>query len=164
MTTLTTGRTSSADLFRREMDRLFSDFFPTRPDREDTNEAPSWAPRADVVETEDTYVLLMDLPGIGADEVDVQFADGTLRVNGRREVPTAHKDGRFHRVERNYGQFFRAFRLGNDVDPDRVEATFSDGVLTVSVPKSEARKPRQISVRTGSSMPEDATELEVSDN
>jgi HSP20 family protein len=164
MTKLTTGRASSTDLFRREMDRLFTDFFPARAEQDGTNDAPSWAPRADVVETEDAYVLSMDLPGVTADAVDVQFADGTLRVSGRREVDSDHKDGRFHRIERHYGQFFRAFRLGTDIDPDRVDATFRDGVLTVSVPKSEARKPRQITVRAETSVPEDATELEVSDN
>ena len=140
---------SSADAFRREMDRLFSDFFPAPSDRSDDG-APSWSPRADIVETDEAYPLSVDLPGVPAEAVDVQFADDTLRVSGRREVQSEHKDGRFHRIERSYGQFFRAFRLGTDVDPDRVEASFENGVLTVEVPKAESRKPRQIEVRTAS--------------
>lgn len=150
---------SSTDAFRREMDRLFSDFFPT-PSGDAQGDSPSWSPRADVVETDEVYHLSMDLPGVSPDAVEVQFADDTLRVSGRRDVRSEHKDGRFHRVERSYGQFFRAFRLGTDVDPDRVEASFRDGVLTIEVPKSEARKPRQIQIRTGGSA---STPVDVED-
>ena len=141
---------SSADAFRREMDRLFSDFFPAPAS--DASDSPSWSPRADIVETDDAYHLSMDLPGVSPEAVDVQFADDTLRVSGQRDVSSEHKDGRFHRVERSYGQFFRAFRLGADVNPDGVDASFEDGVLTIEVPKSEARKPRQIQVRTASGL------------
>lgn len=158
MTSLMRSR-SSADAFRHEMDRLFSDFFPAPADS-GSGDSPSWAPRADVVETNDAYHLSMDLPGVSPDAVDVQFADGTLRVSGRREVQSEHKDGRFHRVERSYGEFFRSFRLGSDIDPERVEASFRDGVLTIEVPKSEARKPRQIQIRTADRSDETSVNVE----
>lgn len=145
MSTHLRRRTSDSDLFRREIDRLFSDFFPPR---DASGDAPSWAPRADVLETEDAYQILMDLPGIGPDGIDVHYDDGVLSVRGERSARQDLREGRYHRVERSYGQFFRSFRVGTDVDADEIEASFDAGVLTLNVPKTEARKPRQITVRT----------------
>lgn len=145
MSTQLRRRSSDADLFRREVDRLFSDFFPTRSDADGS---ASWAPRADVVETEDAYRILMDLPGLAADDVEVHYDDGVLSVRGERAARRDQGEGRYHRVERSYGQFFRSFRVGTDVDADGIEASFDAGVLTLHVPKTEARKPRQITVRT----------------
>lgn len=143
MNTPARRRTSSYDTLRQEMDRLFSDFLPSASEGD-----PTWAPRTDVVETDDAYHLSMDLPGIDPGDVDVHFDDGMLRVSGQREVRDDHREGRFHRVERSYGQFLRSFRLGNDIDVEGIDASYDAGVLTVRVPKTEARKPRQISVRT----------------
>lgn len=143
MSTPARRRTSSYDTLRQEMDRLFSDFLPSSSEGD-----PTWTPRTDVVETDDAYHLAMDLPGVDPEAVDVHFDDGTLRVSGERHVHADHRDGRFRRVERNYGQFLRSFRLGTDVDTDGIDASYDAGVLTVRVPKTEARKPRQIAVRT----------------
>ena len=143
------------DGFRRELDRFF-DTFNT------TNDAssPSWAPRADIVETNDAYELMLDLPGLSRDALDVQFDDGTLKISGERSVKDEHRDGRFHRVERSYGRFFRSFTLGTDVDPDAIEASFDDGVLHIRVPKTEARKPRRIDVlSSGGSSDAEAQEM-----
>lgn len=159
MSTLIRRRTSDLDTLRREMDRLFTDFFPAGSD-ENGNRA--WAPRTDVVETDDAYHLAMDLPGVDPENVEVHYDDGTLRVSGRREAEADHREGRFHRVERSYGQFFRAFRLGSDVDPDEIEASYDAGVLTITVQKTEARKPRQISVRTNASQHASETSSEPS--
>ena len=143
MNTPARRRTSSYNTLRQEMDRLFTDFFPSTSEGD-----PTWAPRTDVVETDDAYHLSMDLPGVDAEGVDVHFDDGMLRGSGQREVRADHREGRFHRVERSYGHFLRSFRLGNDIDTDGIDASYDRGVLTVRVPKTEARKPRQISVRT----------------
>ena len=131
------------DLLRQSMDRLFTDTVATT----DSNTAPSWAPRADVVESDDTYHIVLDLPGITQENLDVSFEDGTLSVSGERAVNDEYTKGRFHRVERSYGRFFRSFTLGSDVDAEKIDASFTDGVLTIDVPKAEASKPRQISVR-----------------
>jgi HSP20 family protein len=130
---------------RREMDRLFNDFFPTRSN--ETADSAVWMPRADLAETQDAFLLALDLPGIPADQVDVTLEDDTLTVSGQREVARAQKDGRFHRIERHYGRFFRAFQFATPVDADQVEATFEDGVLSIRVAKAEASKPRRISVQ-----------------
>lgn len=160
MNTMQRRRSSQSDLFRREIDRLFSDFFPTGSG--DEGNSPSWAPRADVFETEDAYQILLDLPGVQADGVEVHYDDGVLSVKGERAVREEHKEGRYHRVERSYGQFFRSFRVGTDVDTDAIEASFDGGVLTLRVPKTEARKPRQITVRQAApSASGDGSDVEV---
>ena len=155
MSTLIRRSSLDTDAFRRELGRFF--------DTLNTGDAPdassTWAPRADVVETDDAYELMLDLPGLSRDGLDVQFNDGTLTVTGERSVRDAHREGRFHRVERSYGRFFRSFTLGSDVDPDAIEASFDDGVLTIRVPKAEARKPRRIDVR-GATGPHDAVPAE----
>lgn len=145
MANVSRRRSSQFDVLRQEMDRLFTDYLPSTSSEGD----PTWAPRTDVVETDDSYLIAMDLPGVASDAVDVHFDDGMLRVSGQREVRSEHQNARFHQVERSYGQFFRSFRLGSDVDPEGIDATYADGILTIEVPKAEARKPRQISVRTG---------------
>ncbi|GAB5534670.1 MAG: Hsp20/alpha crystallin family protein [Rubricoccaceae bacterium] len=148
------------DGFRRELDRFFDTFNTTSGDAN----SPSWAPRADIVETNDAYELMLDLPGLSRDALNVQFDDGTLKISGERSVKDEHRDGRFHRVERSYGQFFRSFTLGTDVDPDAIEASFDDGVLHIRVPKTEAKKPRRIDILSsgGSSDAQETRELEES--
>ena len=154
MNTLIRRSTRDLDGFRRELDRFFDTFNTAETD----GGSNAWAPRADVVETDDAYALLLDLPGLSRDALDVQFNDGRLTVTGERSVDESHRDGRFHRVERSYGRFFRSFTLGSDVDPDAIEASFDDGVLHIRVPKTEARKPRRIDVlsSTGSGDDEEA--------
>ena len=156
MNTLIRRSTRDFDGFRRELDRFFDTFNATTTT---DGTSPSWAPRADIVETNDAYELMLDLPGLSRDALDVQFNDGTLAVTGERSVRDAHRDGRFHRVERSYGRFFRSFTLGTDVDPDAIEASFDHGVLHIRVPKTEARKPRRIDVLSSTSHDDAPAEL-----
>jgi HSP20 family protein len=132
-------------LLRREMDRLFNDFLPSRQG-EDAGTAV-WMPRADLAETEDAWLLTLDLPGIPAENVEVTMEDDTLTVSGERKVSNEQGKGRFHRIERTYGRFLRTFQFGTPVDANHVEASFEDGVLTVRVAKAEASKPRRIQVQ-----------------
>ncbi|MEO0558222.1 MAG: Hsp20/alpha crystallin family protein [Bacteroidota bacterium] len=158
MSTLIRRSARDLDGFRRELDRFFDTFNTASGDAS----SPSWAPRADIVETHDAYELMLDLPGLSRDALDVQFDDGTLKISGERSVKDAHRDGRFHRVERSYGRFFRSFTLGNDVDPDAIEASLDDGVLHIRVPKTEAKKPRHVDILSsgGSSDAQETRELE----
>ena len=113
-----------------------------------------WVPLADLSETEDAYVVKVELPGVGKDQIDVQLQDRELVVSG--EVPEQDQDGqdgdqsggrrRRHRSTRRTGRFeFRAW-LPGDVNADAVTAQLSDGILTVTVPKSEAAKPRKVEI------------------
>ncbi|MEP0546830.1 MAG: Hsp20/alpha crystallin family protein [Rhodothermales bacterium] len=139
-------RGSDFDVLRREMSRLFDDFLPTRSTGGEQQESAVWAPRADISETDDAFVLALDLPGIGRDDLDITVEDGTLKISGERSMREEHESGQFHRVERSYGRFFRSFNFGPNVDPDNIDATFDDGVLTLRVGKAEERKPRRIEV------------------
>jgi HSP20 family protein len=135
---------SDLDLLRREMDRLFRDFLPAREGGDSSN--AMWAPRTDLSETDDAFVLTMDLPGISPDDVEITFEEGALNISGERQFTQEQERGQYHRIERSHGRFFRSFRFGNNADPDRIDADFEDGVLTIKVGKVEERKPRRIEV------------------
>ena len=110
-----------------------------------------WVPLAALSETEDAYVVKVELPGVGKDQIDVQLQDRELVVSG--EVPEQDQDGqnggrrRRHRSTRRTGRFeFRAW-LPGDVNADAVQGELTDGVLTLTIPKSEAAKPRKIEIK-----------------
>lgn len=109
-----------------------------------------WVPLADLSETEDAYVVKVELPGVGKDQIDVQLQDRELVVSG--EIPEQEQDGqnggrRRHRSTRRTGRFeFRAW-LPGDVNADAVQGELTDGVLTLTVPKSAAAKPRKIEIK-----------------
>jgi len=157
MTLMRYGGGPEVDTLRREMDRLMESFLPSRNLEERASNV--WAPRADLSETDDHYILSMDLPGIKADDVEVTFEDGMLNISGERSVSKKEEGGQYHRIERSYGQFFRSFRFGENADPDGIEADFDDGVLSIRVPKREASKPRRIEV--GRKLATDGAELQT---
>lgn len=108
--------------------------------------ARPWAPAVDILETENELILKADLPEVKQDQIDIRVEDGTLTLRGERKFE-AVKDGKgYHRIERSYGAFSRSFLLPDTVQSDGVKATFKDGVLTVTLPKKEMAKPRQIKV------------------
>jgi HSP20 family protein len=104
-----------------------------------------WTPPVDLYETADRFVLTAELPGLNRDDIDIQFHDGTLVLQGRRkEVPVPCEQ--YHRVERGHGAFARRFTLPAAAAADRITADFRDGVLTIVIPKSPAATPRRIDV------------------
>jgi HSP20 family protein len=122
----------------REFDRLLGRAFSKN----------AWVPPLDVRETDDRYEVTLDLPGLEPDAVNVTFEDGTLTVSGKREFASEQTGETYHRIERSFGTFARSIGLPHTADSERIEATFDKGVLTVSVPKVEAAKPRTIEVKT----------------
>jgi len=107
----------------------------------------AWVPALDVRETDDKFELTVDLPGIEPDDVTVNYEDGMLSISGKREFSKEEQGETWHRVERGFGTFARQVRLPRTADAERIEASFDKGVLTVSVPKVEAAKPRTIEVK-----------------
>jgi HSP20 family protein len=99
----------------------------------------SWVPLADVYETREAFVVEIDLPGMEQDDIEVQVDGDTLVVKGERREGGARPES-YHRMERSYGSFSRTFRLGEDVDPARVTATFRDGLLRLEAPKVASAK------------------------
>jgi HSP20 family protein len=128
-----------------EMNRLFNSVFDNPPGNGGSI-ARRWMPAMDLVETEDDFVLRADLPGLGEDDVKIEFEDGTLTISGERKAEHESKNEGYYRVERAYGSFTRSLTLPQGVDPERVSASFDRGVLEVRVPKPEERKPRRIEI------------------
>ncbi|HJQ45789.1 MAG TPA: Hsp20/alpha crystallin family protein [Amycolatopsis sp.] len=123
----------------RDFDRLF-DGMVTRRD-----EVPQvFTPRADVSETEQEYVLDIELAGVQREDVAIEAAGNRLVVSG--ELKDKEREGRFHRKARRVGKFSYCVTVPRDVDSDKIDATLEEGVLTVRVPKSEAAKPRRIEI------------------
>lgn len=111
-----------------------------------------WFPALDVYETEGAYVAELDLPGVHSENVDISFEQGTLSIRGTRgpTVRTPEKgELRVFSAERVSGSFVRSVRLPEYVDADRIEAQYANGVLSVTIPKAAAARPRKISIRSG---------------
>ena len=122
-------------LFQDSLSRLFSEP-ASRP----------WSPAVDIFETDNELVLKADMPDIDPKNVAIQLENGTLTLKGERRFED-QKNGRgFHRIERSYGSFTRAFSLPETVEGDKVKADYKNGVLTVTLPKKEVAKPRTINV------------------
>ena len=106
----------------------------------------TWAPVIDIYETDDSMIVEAELPGLDPKDIDVSIEDGVLRLKGERKLEKEVKEENYHRVERAYGVFQRALQLPVEVDAGKVKANFDNGVLKVTVPKAEPKKPRSITV------------------
>lgn len=110
-----------------------------------------WSPPVDIYETENELVLKADVPEIDPKNVAIQMENGTLTLKGERRFEDQGNGRGFHRIERGYGSFVRAFSLPDTVEPDKVKADYKNGVLTVILPKKEVAKPRTINVQVSNS-------------
>ena len=133
--------------FTREIDRVFDAFFGQ------TDQGRRWVPPMDLVEAEDHFVLKADLPGLAEPDVNLEVQDGTLTISGERKAEHEQREKGWYRIERSFGSFSRSLTLPDGVDPERIEASFKDGVLDVRIPKPEQRKPRRISISTENGKP-----------
>ncbi len=148
MTRLTRTRNRNLSGLQNEIDRVFDRFFPSREqDQDDSSPQAVWRPRMDLIETEEAYRLHLDMPGMSTDDIKISYQDNELVVSGERTSKRADEGEEFVRVERSFGQFRRAFTLPRTVDADSISATYENGVLTVTVPKTETVKPRQIEIQ-----------------
>src|SRR5215217_6659495 len=127
--------------FTREIDRMFDAFFG-----QNEQQARRWVPPMDLVEAEDHFVLKADLPGLTEEDVSIEVQDGSLIISGERRAENEQEQRGWYRIERAFGRFNRSLTLPDGVDADRIEASFSHGVLEVRIPKPEQRKPRRIEI------------------
>jgi HSP20 family protein len=141
------------DPFREleDMQQRLSSFLGRRPQRGDTGGKESitvaeWAPLVDITEDDKEYLIKAELPEIKRDEIKVTVENGVLVISGERKLEKEEKGKKYHRIERAYGSFARSFGLPDDANPEKVNAEFKDGLLTVHVAKSEASRPKQIEV------------------
>lgn len=124
--------------------RLFEDAFSRMLSEPQTNRP--WTPSVDIFETENELVLKADLPDVEQKDIDVRVENQTLTIAGERKFEKQAETKGYHRIERNYGNFVRSFAVPNTFDTEHIAAQFKNGVLTVTLPKKEAAKPRQIKV------------------
>jgi HSP20 family protein len=107
----------------------------------------AWVPACDVFEDQDGLKIVMEVPGVSAADVRLQVEDNMLTIRGEKRQVAEQKTDRVHRYERSYGSFERTFSLPSTVDADRIGADIADGVLTVTLPKADRARPRQIEVK-----------------
>ncbi|HEV2851779.1 MAG TPA: Hsp20/alpha crystallin family protein [Thermoanaerobaculia bacterium] len=135
---------AAAYLNREPFSRLFDTFFNDMQGEEVSNR--SWVPPVDIQETTDGYRLIAELPGLTKDDISITLENNVLRLSGERKFEKDTNKESYHRIERTYGQFTRAFALPQQVNPEGVQAAFENGVLTITVPKAEQAKPRKIAI------------------
>lgn len=131
--------------FSNEVSRLFN----TLLGAEDGGELQRWTPAMDLVEEEDHFLLKADLPGLSEDDVQIELRDNTLRVSGERKAEHEQHERGWYRMERSFGTFSRSLTLPEGINPDAIEASFDNGVLSIRIPKPEERQPRRIQIAGG---------------
>ena len=104
-------------------------------------------PLVNLTESKDAYFIRAELPGVVAGDLDIQATATSISITGERKIASENKDARWHRREREAGKFSRMVTMPGEIDPNKVDASLVNGLLTVVVPKAEIAKPRQIAVR-----------------
>lgn len=135
---------------RNEMDTLFERFFRDPwglVDWEWPAGGLAAVPRTDLAETEDNVTVTMELPGVNPEDVQIDITGDLLTVRGEKREEKQEKKKDYHYVERQFGSFQRTVQLPSTVDPDKVDATYRNGVLTITIAKHAEARPRKIKVR-----------------
>ncbi len=142
-----TGPAHPIDLFRRQVDRLFEDFFDDWPLGR-WGAGAEFLPRLDITESDQEVVVKAELPGLEEKDINVSLSGGRLTISGEKKTERETKDRAQLIAERSYGSFSRTVDIGAAVDESRADASFKNGVLTVKVPKHESAKPKKIEIKT----------------
>jgi HSP20 family protein len=130
---------------RDKMNRMFEDVIAGKG--EDKELTPSsWMPSVDIYETENEIVLTAEVPGVEDKDIEIKIEDNTLTLRGERKFSKETKEENYHRLERAYGSFYRAFTLPGSVDADAVHAERENGVLRITLPKKLELKPRTVKI------------------
>jgi HSP20 family protein len=135
-----------ATTLQEQINRVFGDMLERTS--EESNLTP-WAPAVDIFETEHELVVKADLPDVNPQDLDIRVENNILTIRGERKFENKVNEENYLRVERAYGSFSRSFSLANSVKSDAIRADYQNGVLTLSIPKREEAKPKQIKVNVG---------------
>ena len=130
---------------RREMDRLWENFFGERPlpkiwERE-------WAPSLEMSETKDNFVVKAEVPGIDAKDIDISLTGDVLTIKGEKRQEKEEKEEDYHLVERSYGSFSRSVRLPAEVESNKIKASYKNGILAITLPRSEKVKAKEVKIK-----------------
>ena len=130
---------------KSELDRLFENQLAEFPFGGEL--LRSWNPAVDVLEDKDSITVKAEVPGMKKEDIDVTLDNGVLSISGERKSEKKHDDARGHRMERFVGSFRRSVTLPSAVKADKVEAQYKDGVLTITLPKSDEARRKQIEIK-----------------
>ena len=134
------------ETFSDRVNRLFSGSFSPTVWVSEESGLRDWRPVVDVFDHDEKVVIKAELPGVDKKDIHVDVKDGILTLRGERSYENESKEENYHRKERAFGKFHRSFALPEGLDPDKIEADYKDGVLKVEIPKSEEKKPKEITV------------------
>jgi HSP20 family protein len=127
-----------------EWNHLMNGFFS---DRLEDTEITDWTPAIDIDENDDAFVVVADLPGLTKKDISINIKENMLTISGERKIEKKDENKNYYRSERRYGSFKRSYQLTDQVITDKISAAFKDGVLTVTVPKAEEVKPKEIDIK-----------------
>src|SRR5580704_1196621 len=139
---------------QNRMNNIFQDFSRSNTGENELVTAAGFVPPVDIYEDEHKLVLKLEIPGVRQEDLDVRMENNTLSVKGERNFESEGKEENFHRVERRYGSFYRAFTVPNTIDQNTIKADYEAGVLKVELDKRAETKPRQVKINVGSSQPD----------
>lgn len=131
-----------------EMNRVFDDFFGRPMTRLEWAEGV-WSPSVNVSETKDNVAIKAEMPGMNKDDVNLSIQDNVLTLKGEKKQEKEERDANYHRIERSYGSFCRSFTLPTSVETDKIKASYKNGVLNITLPKTEEVKPKEIPISIG---------------
>ena len=131
-----------AHFFHHNMNNLFGNCINSEEETESR-----WAPRVDIIELEDNFEASAELPGISKEDVKLELNENVLTISGEKNHENEGSDRNIHFTERSYGSFTRSFRIPKQIDAGNIGAEFENGILKVSLPKSEAAKPTLIDIK-----------------
>jgi HSP20 family protein len=131
---------------RRELDKLWYDYFGEW----EATQGPgrNWTPSLDIVETDTSFVITAEVPGMVAEDIEISVQNEVLKIRGEKRRDRQEQQGSYHLVERSYGSFSRSIRLPRGIQGDEIKATCKDGVLRVTLPKKQRNGPKAVQVRT----------------
>lgn len=125
-----------------EMNRMFRNFFEEYDQR-----GSLWAPSVDIVEENDRLELTAEIPGVDKKDVKISVQDNVLTIEGQKKQEYEEKNDSYYCCERSFGRFSRSFTIPSNVDSEKIKADYKDGILTLTLPKVEEAKPRQIEIK-----------------
>lgn len=137
-------RWRNLDNLRNEMDRIYDRYY--RSGEEDAENICDCYPMVDIKETKDEFIVNAELPGVSKQDIKINFTDDSLVIEGEKKEEEKDEKNTYHRVERSYGKFYRSFSFPGKVAGDKIKAAYKDGILSVSLPKKEEMKPKEISI------------------
>jgi HSP20 family protein len=127
---------------QNDINRMFEDMFG------EVKSARDWQPSVDISETPEAFIVRAELPGVTANDVKLNMSNNVLTLYGEKKQEAEDNSKNYYRIERSYGSFERSFSFPREVQEDNISATYKDGVLTVTIPKAEKAKPKEIPIRT----------------